>query len=89
MYVSLLYLQELVGCKHSDADGVKGHQREHVALAAVGLVLVTLQVLLHQLLHLLHVLRGLGRTGGVRFDRLTPHRACCYRYLSECLIEQE
>lgn len=80
------YLQKLVGCKHSNSDGVERHQREHVALVAVGFVLVTLQLLLHQLLHLLHVLRGLRRTGGVHVDGLTSHCAwaltCCYKYNS-------
>lgn len=78
------YLQKLVGCKHSNSDGVERHQCEHVALVVVGFVLVTLQLLLHQLFHLLHVLRGLRGTGAVHVDGLTPHcaraRSCCYRY---------
>lgn len=79
----LAYLQELICCKHSDTDGVERHQREHVALVVVGFVLVALQLLLHQLLHLLHVLGGLGWTGGIHVDGLTSHCAractCCFR----------
>lgn len=78
----LSYLQKLVGSEHSHSNGVEGHQCEHIAFVAVGFVLVTLQLLLHQLLHLLHVLRGLRRARGVHTDGLTPHctRAwtCCH-----------
>ena len=82
--VCFSHLQKLVGCKHSDSDGVQRHQCEHVALVVVvGLELVSFQLLLHQLLHLLHVLSGLRSPGAVHGHGLTSDsawtRTCCQK----------